>query len=49
MAQAELEEKFNDCAALVMDAEPAKNILTILNELPGRASFADFWPLFRKA
>jgi 2-methylcitrate dehydratase PrpD len=49
MAQAELEEKFNDCAALVMDAERAKNILTILNELPGRASFADFWPLFRKA
>ena len=49
MSQAQLEEKFYDCAALVMDKGRAAKILTILNELPGRGSFADFWPLFRKA
>ena len=45
----QFEAKFLDCAALVMDVERGKRIFAILNELPGRASFADFWPLFRKA
>ncbi len=49
MSQAQLEEKYFDCAAVVMDEGRAKRILAILNELPNRASFADFWPLFRKA
>jgi 2-methylcitrate dehydratase PrpD len=49
LTQAQLEEKFHDCAAVVIDAGRAKQILAILNELPGRSSFADFWPLFRKA
>ena len=49
MPQAQLEEKFHDCAALVMDKGRAAKIFAILNELPDRASFADFWPLFRKA
>jgi 2-methylcitrate dehydratase PrpD len=48
MTPAELEDKFQDCAAQVMDKERAAKILAILNELPTRASFADFWPLFRK-
>ena len=45
----QFEAKFLDCAALVMNVEGGKRILAILNELPNRASFADFWPLFRKA
>jgi 2-methylcitrate dehydratase PrpD len=49
MSQAQLEDKFNDCAAVVMDKGRAAQILAILNALPNRASFDDFWPLFRKA
>ena len=49
MTQAQLEEKFYDCAAVVVDKGRAAKILAILNELPSRASFDDFWPLFRKA
>ncbi len=49
MPQAQLEEKFNDCAAVVIDKERATKILAILNELPARKSLDDFWPLFRKA
>jgi len=48
MSQAQLEEKFYDCAAMVMDKGRASQILAILNALPTRASFDDFWPLFRK-
>jgi 2-methylcitrate dehydratase PrpD len=49
MSQAQLEDKFYDCAAIVMDKGRASQILAILNALPNRASFDDFWPLFRKA
>lgn len=49
MTQAQLEDKFYDCAALVMDKDRAAKILAILNALPDRATFDDFWPLFRKA
>ena len=49
MSQAQLEEKFYDCAALVMDKGRAAKILAILNALPAARSFDDFWPLFRKA
>ncbi len=49
MSQAQLEEKFNDCAAVVIDKGRAAKILAILNALPSRDSFDDFWPLFRKA
>jgi len=49
MSQAQLEDKFYDCAALVMDKARAAKILAILNALPSRTSFADFWPLFGKA
>ncbi len=49
MSQAQLEEKFNDCAAVVIDKGRAEKILAILNALPNRELFDDFWPLFRKA
>ena len=49
MPQGQLEDKFHDCAAQVMDKGRATQILAILNALPDRASFDDFWPLFRKA
>ena len=49
MSQAQLEDKFYDCAAIVMDKGRASQILAVLNALPGRASLDDFWPLFRKA
>ena len=49
MPQAQLEEKFHDCAAQVMDKGKAAKILAILNALPDRPAFDDFWPLFRKA
>jgi 2-methylcitrate dehydratase PrpD len=49
MSQAQLEEKFFDCAAVVIDKERAAKILAILNAMPARDSFSDFWPLFRQA
>jgi 2-methylcitrate dehydratase PrpD len=47
MTEAQLEEKFNDCAAQALAPEPAKNILAILNNLAERHSLADLWPLLR--
>jgi 2-methylcitrate dehydratase PrpD len=47
MTEAQLEEKFNDCAAQAMAPEPAKNILAILNTLADRRSLSDLWPLLR--
>jgi hypothetical protein len=49
MSQAQLEDKFYDCAAIVMEKGRASQILAVLNALPARASLDDFWPLFRKA
>jgi 2-methylcitrate dehydratase PrpD len=48
MSQAQLEEKFHDCAAVVIDKGRAAKILAILNGLPGRDSLDDLWPLLRK-
>jgi 2-methylcitrate dehydratase PrpD len=47
MTQAQLENKFYDCASLSVSRETAGKILAVLNSLPGRASFEDFWPLLR--
>jgi len=47
MTQAQLEEKFLDCAAQAVSADVARNILAILNTLPAHRSFDDFWPLIR--
>jgi 2-methylcitrate dehydratase PrpD len=47
MTAAQLADKFRDCAALSVSADTAGKILAALNELPGRASFDDVWPLVR--
>jgi 2-methylcitrate dehydratase PrpD len=49
MTQAQVEEKFLDCAAQVLKADAAKKILATLNALPGQASFNELWPLLRPA
>jgi 2-methylcitrate dehydratase PrpD len=49
MTQAQIEEKFTDCAAQTVSADVAKKILATLNTLPERRSFDDFWTLVRKA
>jgi 2-methylcitrate dehydratase PrpD len=48
MTQAQLEEKFLDCAAQAMNADVSKKILATLNALPNQRSFDDLWPLLRK-
>jgi 2-methylcitrate dehydratase PrpD len=45
--QAQIENKFRDCAAQSVNADVAGKILAVLNALPARPSFADFWPLIR--
>ena len=45
MTQAQIEAKFFDCAAQVIDADTAGKILAFLNALPEQQSFNDFWPL----
>src|SRR4029077_1992560 len=49
MSQAQLEQKFFDCAAQVVDSGTARKILAALNTLASRPSFDDFWPLIRTA
>jgi len=49
MTQAQLEEKFTDCAAQAVSADTGKRILAILNVLPAGSSLDDLWPLLRKA
>jgi len=49
MSQAQLEEKFSDCAAQAVSGDVAKKILAALKALPDRPSFDDFWPLVRRA
>jgi 2-methylcitrate dehydratase PrpD len=49
MTQAQVEEKFLDCAAQALSADAAKKILAALNALPDRPSFSDVWPLLRPA
>jgi 2-methylcitrate dehydratase PrpD len=47
MTQAQIETKFRDCAAQSVRADVAGKILAVLNALPARQSFDDFWPLIR--
>jgi len=49
MTQAQVEAKFNDCAAQTMNAEVARKILATLNTIADRRSFDDFWTLIRHA
>jgi 2-methylcitrate dehydratase PrpD len=47
MTQAQIENKFRDCAAQSVNADVTGKILAVLNALPARPSFDDFWPLIR--
>ena len=47
MTQAQIENKFRDCAAQSVNADVASKILAVLNGLPARASLNDLWPLIR--
>jgi hypothetical protein len=45
MSQAQLEDKFLDCATQTLPSDTARKILAALNALPGQASFNELWPL----
>jgi 2-methylcitrate dehydratase PrpD len=47
MTQAQVENKFRDCAAQSVKPDVAGKILVALNALPAQPSFDDFWPLIR--
>jgi 2-methylcitrate dehydratase PrpD len=49
MTPAQLEEKFMDCAKEAVDAAAAARILATLRTLGDAPSFAELWPLLRKA
>jgi 2-methylcitrate dehydratase PrpD len=49
MTQAQIEAKFNDCAAQAVSADVARKMLATLNTLHERRSFDDFWTLIRRA
>jgi 2-methylcitrate dehydratase PrpD len=49
MTQAQLEEKFLDCAAQSVRADMAKKILATLNTLAEQRSLETLWPLIRRA
>jgi 2-methylcitrate dehydratase PrpD len=49
MTPAQIEEKFFDCAAQAVSADAAKKIFGTLGALGEQKSFADFWPLVRRA
>jgi len=47
MTQAQVEEKFLDCAAQSVSAQTGRKILAALNALPRQPSLDDLWPLVR--
>jgi 2-methylcitrate dehydratase PrpD len=47
MTQAQIENKFRDCAAQSVKPDVAGKILAVLNAFPAQPSFDDFWPLIR--
>ena len=49
MSPAQIEDKFLDCAAQALAPDAAKQILATLRTLGEQASFAEFWPLLRRA
>ena len=49
MTQAQVEEKFLDCATQALSPEASKKVLAALNALPDLPSFNDVWPLLRRA
>jgi len=49
MSQAQIQEKFFDCASQAISANVAKKIFAMLNTLSDQPSFKDFWPLLRSS
>lgn len=49
LTQAQIEEKFLDCASHAVDQAAAEQILAALKTLGDRPSFDGFWPLLRPA
>ncbi len=47
MSQAQMEEKFLDCAAQAVPDDAARRILALLKALGEQQSFDEFWPLVR--
>ena len=49
MTQAQLEEKFMDCATQTVSADAAKKLFAFVNTIDKQPSFGDFYSLLRKA
>lgn len=49
MSQAQIEEKFLDCAAHAVSKSVANEILTVLKRVGERPSLSELWPLLRRA
>jgi 2-methylcitrate dehydratase PrpD len=49
MSEAQIRDKFFDCAALSVDRDAAETILATLSRLGDQASLRDLWPLLRRA
>lgn len=49
MSQAQIQEKFLDCASRTVSANVAKRIFALLNTLRNQPSFKEFWPLLRRS
>ncbi len=48
MSQAQIEDKFLDCAAQAVHADAARKILATLSTLGEQKSFDELWPLLRR-
>ena len=48
MSEAQIRDKFFDCAALAVDRNAAEKILATLSGLGDRSSLREFWPLLRR-
>jgi 2-methylcitrate dehydratase PrpD len=49
MSEAQIRDKFFDCAALAVDPNAAEKILATLSGLGDQSSLRDLWPLLRRA
>jgi hypothetical protein len=48
MTKAQIEEKFNVCAATAIKPEAARKILAMLSTIGEQPSFDELWPLLKK-
>jgi 2-methylcitrate dehydratase PrpD len=49
MTTAQIEEKFLDCAAQIMNKDAARKIYAFLDTLPSQRSLDPLWPMLRRA